>query len=300
MMYIRIVVSISFFILGFSSSWASEKMPQYVVYQVIGKCSKVALKKVSLLKKGDFLNTPDVVNLAEGSTLILICANYKAFQLNVKGKYAVSTFKKYCAKSDGSFTANYFRFVWDELTHPHSSPEVEPEKYMKTAGAVTRGQEKYNLSIRTDTINMYDGDFGIRFTITKEPATVKFFASINPFKILVSQQSKDFISFLAFAKTQPQPGVYYWYINELPYKKSNLHVLNVLNEKQYKTTVAQILSKVIGNNDADRAFMGGFLLEQEHFLGEAQKYYKLGLSLNPESKINQRLSRIFSESGSVL
>ena len=300
MTYIRIFILANFFILTLSTTWAREKTPEYVVYQVIGKCTKVSGNKIAALKKGDFLNSPDVVNLQDGATLILVCANYKAFQLNAKGKYPVSTMKKYCAKNNGSFTANYFRFVWDELTHPHSSPEAEPEKYMKTAGAVTRGTDLVGLKIVSDTIKFYRNDFGIKFTSIKEKVTINYSSSLNPGATLISQKAAGFVSFTEFAKSNQPPGIYYWQITNAKYKKGNLYVLEVMDEQVYKKKVKEITAKVIGSNLAERAFMTGFLLEGNYFLGEAQKYYKLAVKLNPKNTAYKTVSSRFTENGSFL
>ncbi|RZJ82380.1 MAG: hypothetical protein EOO47_00805 [Flavobacterium sp.] len=270
------------------------KAPEYIVYQNIGKCTNVISGKVVVLKKGDFLSSASIVNIPTGGKLILLCANYKALQINTKGKYTIKSLSQQCINGNGSFTAKYFRFVWDEFTHPHSSPEAKPEKYMKTAGAVTRGNNPINSAVELDTINYFNGLLAIKFRPEKETVTVSFATRAKSQSFLFSQKSTGFLSFKQFVATKPKFGIYYWQISTSNYKKGPIQVLNLMDEQEYKKKIKAIIATVTLIEDkAEEAFMTAFLLEQNKYLAEAQQYYRTAVALNPKNKTYQAFSARF-------
>lgn len=294
MQFIKSIAIFCLLVFVVNIALAVGKVPDYIVYQNIGKCSKVVAGKEILLKKGDFLNASTVLNIPAGGKLMVLCANYQALQFETKGKYTLKNAAQQCKKGDGSFTAKYFRFVWDEFTHPHSSPEAKPEKYMKTAGAVTRGNGPVNFSANVDTVNYCDGLLSIKFKPESETVTMGFATTNKSQKFIFSQKSTGYISFDKFIATNQKPGTYYWQITTSNYKKSGFYVLNLMEKKQYAKNINAIVNNVMPIEDkAELAFMTGFLLEQKKYLIEAQQYYEEAIRLNPKDKTYEAFNARF-------
>lgn len=266
----------------------------FVVYHSKGSVVKT-FSKVNL-KKGDQLFLKDAISLSTGSTLILICSNYKIIQLNKKGNYTIKSLLGQCDKNPAAYSSSYFKYVWDELTHPHGKPEKNPEAYMKNIGAVSRGCNESATGIKVDTIHYYSGRL-----------PVYWWSSYKNSYAVVYEQLLDGTSVkkLSLIKEKPvqlnelckalKPGEYYWQISGDDGSGCERNYLKIWDKPSYTKAIKLYLKEVPVSSAAETAYARAFLLEENHFLSEALQYYQQAVQLNPTNVIYKKSLEKFYE-----
>ena len=86
----------------------------------------------------------------------LICNEVAMFTLKTPGTYTLSRLADSCKVTNSSMSANYVKYVWNQLTTNTGSPGSNRKAYMNTVGAVTRSVNPIYRS-RLDTINIMRG-----------------------------------------------------------------------------------------------------------------------------------------------
>jgi hypothetical protein len=278
MKYIKQIAIISTLIICFFKveNVLAQKV-DYIVYYSEKQNFKIVSGKSSLLKKGDFIDKNNLLDVS--SKLVLICPNFNSITLQ-KGKYLASKLIANCKQNKDSFTANYFKFVWDGFTHPHASVEAEPEKYMRNSGAVTRSKNA-GLAISIDTIRYFSGPLSISLKKKTDTATLLLFKIKN--KALSTSKSVGYINFAGADNFTP--GAYNWSTKDSKGKSSKLNVLIKLDKDEYLKQINLITQNIIAYNIAETYFMKGFVLEQYGFLAEAFKNYSIAYNLDKRNKI---------------
>src|SRR5207249_466649 len=102
----------------------------YLVYQVKGNVWETGSNTRKHVRVGQLLKNDAALWLDTGASIILVCENYSTITLNKKGPCMLSQYSGFCIPSNSSITVNYFRFIWEGLTHPEESPEQNRKKYM--------------------------------------------------------------------------------------------------------------------------------------------------------------------------
>ncbi|RYY37273.1 MAG: hypothetical protein EOP46_03305 [Sphingobacteriaceae bacterium] len=275
---------ILFILLGFSA-FAQNAAPNFVVYYAKGKTTVSNAGKISTVKKADKLYGADKITVAKGAEVTLLCAKYSLIKLTA-GTYTVKSLLPKCKPGSDSFTANYFHYVWEQMSHHHGKAEDHPEEYMKTAGAVARSKQPVKLALAVDTIYYTaTAALNINWQPAQTSLTFKLYAdSLAQVaeKIAPITKSVRLDSLAAGLET----GSYLWQLCNTDGKEcGSLSYLEVLTKVEYDSKVSAILAKVVITDLAETAFMSGFILEQNHFIAEAAKYYKQAALLKPNNII---------------
>ncbi len=185
----------------------------FVVYQSKGMVTKTSSKV--LLKKGNRLFLHEMLTVGEQSNVILICSNYKIIQITKKGNYAVKSLLSQCNKNASSYTSSYFKYVWAQLTHPHGSPDKDPEEYMQNVGAVSRGCNMVSINIKLDTLHYLPGTLPIYWhSAYKNPELRIYDVSIDGGPLIKTTLNKEQPMQSAVIFKNLLPGAYYWQITE--------------------------------------------------------------------------------------
>ena len=269
----------------------AQQQLSFVVYYVSGKCLKVSGSKSTTVKKGDPLLVNDNLIIPGGGSLLLICSNYNTVQLKTPGKYNIKQLLSGCSKPAQSASLSYFRFVWAEFTHPHKSAEHDPSDFMKTAGAVVRGRDRTEFTLNPDSI-ILTSKLAIMALNATDTITAVFYNSKTNRQLWTSKAAgKIEIDPIKYFKAIP--GTYYW--RNISGSNRDKNVLFYLAEEAYTANVEQLVKQVIATDPAQTAFMCAFLLEKNHYLGEAAKYYKKAVKLEPANTIYKSYNSRFYE-----
>ena len=266
----------------------------FVVYYTKGQAT--ANGKPLALKKGDKLYSSDVLTIGKGTSLVLLCGNYEAFQLSVPGRHTVKSLLQKCSKKAGSYTASYFQYVWEEFTHPHGSPEKDPTKYMRNSGAVSRGCDQVETRLPLDTVIFAAGSLPVFFrTNIPQPHLTVFSAAEDGEVLQQFAVRENSFALDTLQKTFKKSGTYFWQLTDADAMGCPPNVFQVLPEKAYRAAVQKLLQALPPLSPAESAFLKGYLLEEAHFLGEAKKYYQLAVQLDPSNQNYQFAKSRFYE-----
>ncbi len=266
----------------------------FVVYQSKGMVTKTSSKV--LLKKGDQLFVHEMLAVGEQSNVILICSNYKIIQITKKGNYAVKSLVSQCNKNASSYTSSYFKYVWAQLTHPHGSPDKHPEEYMQNVGAVSRGCNMVSTNIKLDTLNYLTGILPIYWhTAYKNPEYRIYDVPMDGGPIIKTALTREQPLQAAAIFESLQPAEYYWQITEADGSSCERNYLKIWAAYEYKKEINSMLKTVPVTSAAETAFIKGFVMEENHFIAEALKYYGQAAKANPKNILyKKKLAKFYN------
>jgi len=125
----------------------------FLVYSIKGNVSVVDNKVESKARIGTLLNNASVLKIPAGSFATLICNETRMFTLNKSGNYNMGNLKDSCKGSNSSVSANYMKYIWNEMTKSKGSPEKNRKAYMANVGAVSRSINNIWIDPKLDTVN---------------------------------------------------------------------------------------------------------------------------------------------------
>lgn len=267
-------------VLGFGfRGFAAE--PAFIVFYNSGKAIKTVAGKAVVLKKGDHLLSDDQVVLPAKTQLVLVCANFKVIQLKMQGKSTVKSLLAQCNQKSVSASSAYFKYVWNSFSHAHKAPEKDPRAYMKTYGAASRGKGSLVTNLSTDTINYYQGALTITWLPAKPVKSEFYVEAIDGEAVYISKPAKYVKIDSVAAKFKP--GIYFWDMEGLQSAKRKY--LKIYTKAAYQASIGKILNSIVATNAAEKAYLTGYVFEEQHFLAEAAKYYQQALNLAPSNQI---------------
>ena len=257
----------------------------YLVYQLRGDVMETAGKAHKLLRIGQLLKNNAVLWLNKGSGITLICENYSGFSVNTAGRYELGKHQQICNQEDYSITAEYFKFIWEELTHPHESPEDNRRKYMQNEGAVVRGCPGIFIDHVFDNINLCHGAVSISWetNLSTDRLLFALYEDENNGEAIFSTHVKEnAISFDTIKKHAGNREDIYWGItvdgNEICPRKC----IRVWPENNYGLFLDSIKKLLpVSINKAEWNYMAGFFLEVNFFISEAFNFYQQAAIMNP-------------------
>ncbi len=259
----------------------------FVVYSVTG----LAKKNVSVkLKKGDKILSNETIGLADKASIVLVCSNYKVIQLNKKGSYTAKSLLGQCVKDAVGYTSSYFKYVWNEFTHPHGKPEANPGEYMKNVGAVSRGCNTVQTGVLVDTIHYLSGALPVYWSSSFAQPALRIYdvpADGAPIQKTVLEKDQP-INIEQAAKALPA-GEFYWQITDAEGNGCERNYLKIWDSTAYRTKVADLLAGIPVSTAAETAFAKGFVLQENHFLAEALTYYAMAAKLDVKNKLYQKI-----------
>jgi hypothetical protein len=142
------------FFLVFSLSAQDNK---FVVYSMKGNISIIENKVETKAKIGTIISGGSTVKVGPGSFATLICNEVRMFSLGKAGHYPVDNLKDSCTVKSSSVSANYVKYIWNELTKSKGSPEKNRKAYMANVGAVPRSINNIWIDPKLDTVYYVSG-----------------------------------------------------------------------------------------------------------------------------------------------
>lgn len=266
-----------FFIVAFFPFVISAQENMFVVYSVKGTVSVVENKVETKAKIGTILNGNSSIKIATGSFATLLCNETKMFSLNKAGSYTTTSLADSCKTNNSSVSANYMKYIWNELTKSKGTPEKNRKAYMSNVGAVGRGDiNNVWVDQRLDSVNYVSGTI---------PLSWKCFVDTEEFEFRLYDDSKTKVVYYKDVKKKHvniseilkllQPGkTYYWNATVKGETENTArHYLHYKTKDEFQTFLNAI-KKVDGKeSDAEMNFRLGFVLEENHYIAEAYNYY---------------------------
>ncbi|HVT84857.1 MAG TPA: hypothetical protein VHD35_06625 [Chitinophagaceae bacterium] len=259
----------------------------FMVYSFKGNVTVVENKVESKPKVGKMLSSVSSVKIPAGAVLTLICNQNAMFTIKKAGNYALNEFKDSCVVSAGSLSANYARYVWEQMTsHGEGAPGTNRKMYMNTVGAVSRSVNNIWIDPRLDTINYASGNFPLTWKSYSDANEFDFFlydnaSATNPiFKTTTKAMQIPITSILKYMK---QGNTYYWTSAVKGENNDEIKVINYTSKDAYDNVLDQL--KAAGpayEGEAEQAFRIAFGLEDARYYSEAYQYYQKAANLKPD------------------
>lgn len=285
------ITVLTFLLLSF---FAQAQEVSFVVYHSQGR-STLNGKPISL-KKGDKLRTSDVITVGKGAKLVLICKNFNAIQLTASGRFPVTSLLQRCQQNTGTYTASYFKYVWEEFTHPHGYPDKDPTKFMRNSGAVSRGCPTVETKLAIDTIVYATGSLPIYFNTTLAMPFVTLFSEAENGDVIRQWKTNGAkLALDSIGAVLKKPGTYYWQLTDENAQGCPPNVLTILPAQDYQSALKNILPQNLSLPPAEEAFLKGYLLEEAFFLAEAKKFYDRAVQLEPKNAAYKKAQSRFYE-----
>jgi hypothetical protein len=239
-------------------------------------------------KVGQLLKSSANLKIAPGGMATLICNQASMFTVNKAGNYSLNKFKDSCREGTNSVSANYIKYVWNQMTsHGEGSPGSNRKAFMNTVGAVSRSINNIWIDPRLDTVNFTAGDFPLSWKSYTDANEFQFslYNSGNiadPFYTQVTSKSKVMIN--SFATKIKEGSSYYWTSAVKGEENDELKVLNYVSKDTYDKLVTLLKTQGgAGEAPAEQAYRIAFMLEDAHYLAEAYQYYSKAAQLAPDN-----------------
>ena len=263
--------------------FAQENM--FVVYSTKGTVTISENKVESKAKIGALLNNGSVIKVGPGSFATLICNETRMFTLSKSGTYNLGTMMDSCkAANYGSVSSNYLKYVWNEMTRSKGSPEKNRKAFMSNVGAVSRTINDVWIDPKLDTINYVSGSVPLSWKsyVDSENFEFKLFDKEGK-NILTKTTGKKHVN-ISEISGSIKPGNAYWWTAMVKGGANNddRKYLSYWNKSDYDSYYSSLKEGDASENEAESNFRLGFLLEEAHFLAEAQKHYLKATQLAPD------------------
>lgn len=267
------------------TQFSSGQDNSFLVYSFKGNVAVVENKVESKAKVGKLLAQSASIKVPAGSMVTLICNEAAMFTIRKAGTYALSSFEDSCQVSNSSVSANYIKYVWNQMTHSHGSPGSDRKKFMNTVGAVSRSVNNIWIDPRLDTVNYAGGEFPLSWKSYADAKEFQFnlyesASAKNP--LYTTTVTKLKIPINNFA-TKLKPGnSYMWTAAVKGEQNEELKVLNYVEKETFNQVLTSLKSSAGAfENAAEEAYRLAFLLEDAHYLAEAYQYYTKATTLAP-------------------
>ena len=275
-----------FIILCLFSGLVVGQENNFLLYSFKGNVSVVENKVETKAKVGKSLTSAATIKVPAGSAVTLICNEAAMFTLNKAGTYSLKSFNDSCQVSSNSVSANYVKYVWAQMTKSTGSPGSNRKLFMNTVGAVSRSINNIWIDPRLDTVNYVTGDF---------PLSWKSYADAKDFEFVLYKDaptgkplyknvvSKLKIAIPSFASQLKAGNTYFWTVYIKGEQNDELKVLNAVSKEKFDEVLNGMKSSVGAyESEAEQAYRIAFMLEDAHYLAEADKYYIKAAQLKPD------------------
>jgi hypothetical protein len=266
-----------------SPAFSQDNM--FLVYSIKGNVSVVENKVESKARIGTLLNNASVLKIPAGSFATLICNETRMFTLNKSGNYNLGNLKDSCKGSNSSVSANYMKYIWNEMTKSKGSPEKNRKAFMANVGAVSRSINNIWIDPKLDTVNYVSGTIPLSWKSYTDAEKFEFKLYAQPSggnAIFTKLTDKKHVPVSELLKII-QPGkVYYWTAMVKDETNDDRKYLHYWPKEEYINYYNSI-KKPEGANEteAEMNFRLGFVLEEAHFLAEAYQHYQKATQLAP-------------------
>jgi len=282
----------------FSISSAVHAQNIYLVYKIYGKAFYNSPKGKVKVIIGNTYNESDSIFLEAKSKITFLCNNYVPFVVEKEG---IVDFKKIavnCLNSNQNNSITFFKFVWQQFSHPHEDPIKHRKKYFNNLGAPIRGDvsiEKY-----------YDSFFVVERSTVKlkwelksaQPQYLYIWDSGNDSELIYS--SKPIITeefdLVCDSSNHIFPGVYKWQIGNEWNQENKSQQIFIISKTKFDSLHNKIQNQIPTTYDeSERNMFLGFEFEKKHFYLEALRCYNKALKINPDNQIYKQLLTSFNK-----
>jgi hypothetical protein len=281
----RYLIFISFFIAVNTVSGQTS----YLVFQVKGKAWMATDKTHKQLKIGQLITDNGSIHVNKRSSVILICENYSTVTLDHDQDYQLSQYSSSCKQKSNSVTADYFKFMWDELTSSETVSEKDRQKYMSTnVGAVERGVPDILIDKALDTINVFEDSMIIRWKTPLADKDILFVMcdSAEKGQVLFSTSGTSrSVSMDTIRKYTGNNKIIYWNLKEYGKENGPRKFIRFWTREEVNDYL-EILDKAstLDRYSPEWYYMLGFCLEEDHFFGLAKVHYQIAAQMKPDDK----------------
>lgn len=279
-------------LLGFFSTAVIAQDNSFLLYSFKGNVSVVENKVESKAKVGKPLNGAATVKVPAGSMVTLICNEASMFTLSKAGNYQLSKLGDSCKAVGNSVSANYVKYVWNQMTKSSGSPGSNRKQYMSTVGAVARKLTNIWIDGKLDTVNYTQGEFWLSWKCYN-PDTEEFDVfiynqdNINA-PLYSTTVSKLKVSIPTFTAKLKPGNSYFWTATEkgMEVDEPDLKVLNYVTKESYELMLDNMKKQGAAfEAPAEQAYRLAFMLEDAHYLAEAYSYYSKAATLDPNNAL---------------
>jgi len=266
-----------FFIAAFFPFVVSAQENMFVVYSVKGTVAIVENKVETKAKIGTIINNNSSIKIGAGSFATLLCNETKMFSLSKAGNYTTASLADSCKTNNSSVSANYMKYIWNELTKSKGTPEKNRKNYMSNVGAVGRGDiNNVWVDPRLDSVNYVSGTIPLSWKsyTEAEEFDFKLYDDSKTNVLLAKTVKKKHVDISEILKLL-QPGkVYYWNATVKGEPENTArHYLRYVPKEEYQTFFNAYKKTEAAESDAEMNFRLGFVLEEKHYLTEAFNHY---------------------------
>ena len=269
-------------------SGVSAQDNMFVVYSLKGNVSVIDNKTETRAKIGTILDGNETIKVGAGSFATLICNETKAFSLSKPGNYSTASLKDSCKISSGSVSSNYMKYVWTELTKPKGTPEKNRKNFMANVGAVSRGINNVWIDPKLDTINYVSGTVPLSWKsyTDAEEFEFKLYDEEGKNTLFSKSVKKKHIDVAELLKTIQVGKAYRWtaMIKGEP-DNDDKKYLHYIPKDDYNSFYGKIKASDASENEAEKNFRLGFVLEENHYLAEAFQHYLRATQLDPTNPL---------------
>ncbi|HEY6063413.1 MAG TPA: hypothetical protein VIV35_07370 [Chitinophagaceae bacterium] len=258
----------------------------FLLYTVKGSVSVIDNKIETPAKIGKMLTPASSLKLGNGAIVTLICNEAAMFTIGKSGTYPLSKFGDSCKATGGSFSSNYVKYVWAQMTSHEGSPGSNRKAYMNTVGAVSRSINNIWIDPRLDTVNYCSGSFPLSWKSYTDANEFEIFLYnkdniSTPFYSTIVTKLKIPVTDLAVANKIKPGNSYYWTAAVKGEENDELKVLNYVTKESYDEFLKTLKSRGAAfETPAEQAYRLGFMLEDAHYLAEAYQYYTKAATLD--------------------
>jgi hypothetical protein len=259
----------------------------FMIYSFKGDVTVIENAAEIKVKVGKTMSSAATVKIPAGAVATIVCNEATMFTLNKPGSYALSKFGDSCKVNHSSFTSNYIKYVWNQMTKISGSPGSNRKAFMNTVGAVTRSINNIWIDPRLDTVN-YSGiagtfplswksyseakEFVFNLYNANKPETAVFTTTVTKLKIPLS----------GFANKLKAGESYFWTSAIKGEENEERKVLNMVSKESFNALLETLrLQGEQFEAPAEQAYRLGFMLEDAHYLAEAYEYYSKAATLDP-------------------
>src|SRR5438876_8551338 len=279
--YLRHIIS--FMLLFISGLLQAQKT--FLTYAVSGSVAYMENSKYYPLKIGKLLTVPKTIAVDKNSKVFLVCDNTSGTIILKHGTYDLKNFSDSCTVTNHSLTAEYLKYVWWQLTHPHLSPEEEYKKIGGTGGSVSRGCAGVQSDVFFDTICYYKENITLSWRLTgsfkkKEFVIYEYENSSSP--MITIPLHEDYFRLNRLKGNLETSREYFWNIKTDDKDICPRKLIRIWNKNDFN----QFSDSIKKNSDidvdkAEEKYLMGYFFEINNSYGEAYRFYKSAFAAKP-------------------
>ncbi|HOZ70650.1 MAG TPA: tetratricopeptide repeat protein [Chitinophagaceae bacterium] len=259
----------------------------FMIYSFKGNVTLIENATENKVKVGKTMNSSATIKIPAGGVATIVCNEATMFTINKPGSYPLSKFGDSCKVNHSSFTSNYIKYVWNQMTKINGSPGSNRKAFMNTVGAVSRSINNIWIDPRLDTVN-YSGVAGTFPLSWKSYAEAKEFnfslytADNSTTAVYSTTVTKLKIPLTAFV-SKLKPGTSYHWVSAIKGEENDERkVLNFVSKESFAALLETLKTQGAQfEAPAEQAYRLGFMLEDAHYLAEALDYYAQAAKLDP-------------------